>query len=289
MLRRRPTIAGALGPSRAVARRPWPCSLGRRARRPCQHRQVPTQPKPELPILEFPADRDWEAWLAVNHATSPGAWLKIAKRGAAATTVTHPDALDTAICFGWIDGQRRPLDETFFLQRFTPRGPRSKWSQINCGKAEQLISNGRMRKAGLAQVQAARADGRWEAAYEPQSRATVPADLQRALDADPRARQFFDTLTGVAAVRLPLPPASRQDARGPGAPDRLVHRSPTSGQDTGLSHHEPGHLEPKPPAAWSSSDCSLARISASCSSIQSPGVASGDDRASGPRGGACAR
>jgi uncharacterized protein YdeI (YjbR/CyaY-like superfamily) len=152
--------------------------------------------KLDPPILEFRTDGDWEAWLGANHETFPAVWLKIAKRSAAASTVTHPEALDTAICFGWIDGHRRPLDETYYLQRFTPRGPRSKWSQVNCGKAEQLIATGRMRGAGLAQIEAARADGRWDAAYEPQSRATVPPDFQRALDAEPPARDFFDTLGG---------------------------------------------------------------------------------------------
>ncbi len=104
--------------------------------------------------------------------------------------------LDAAICFGWIDARRRGHDETFFLQRFTPRGPRSKWSQINRSKATELIAAGRMRPAGHAEVKAAQADGRWDAAYEPQSRATVPPDFERALDDNPAARDFFDTLTG---------------------------------------------------------------------------------------------
>jgi uncharacterized protein YdeI (YjbR/CyaY-like superfamily) len=110
--------------------------------------------------------------------------------------VAYPEVLDVAICFGWIDGQRRPHDETFFLQRFTPRGPRSKWSQLNRDKALRLIEEGRMRAAGQAQVEAARADGRWDAAYEPQSRATIPEDLQRELDANPKAKAFFETLRG---------------------------------------------------------------------------------------------
>ncbi len=152
--------------------------------------------KPELAILECATDADWERWLESHHRSSPGVWLKFAKRTAHTATVAHDEALDTAICFGWIDGQTRALDESFFLQRFTPRRPRSKWSQINCGKAEQLITSRRMRAAGREQVDAARADGRWQAAYEPQSRATVPEDLQRALDAEPAARDFFQTLTG---------------------------------------------------------------------------------------------
>jgi uncharacterized protein YdeI (YjbR/CyaY-like superfamily) len=149
-----------------------------------------------LPILECAADGHWRSWLRDNHATSPGVWLKFAKRDAAATTVDHAQALDTAICFGWIDGQTRRFDESFWLQRFTPRGPRSRWSQVNRAKAEHLMAAGRMHAAGLAQVQAARADGRWEVAYEPQSRATVPDDFKAALDTEPAAREFFETLTG---------------------------------------------------------------------------------------------
>lgn len=151
----------------------------------------------ELPIIEFASEREWERWLQDNHADAPGIWLRFAKRGAAVATVTHAQALDVAICFGWIDGQVRGLDATHYLQRFTPRGPRSRWSQINREKAETLIAAGRMREAGQAQVAAAQADGRWEAAYEPPSRATVPDDFQRALDADPAAREFFATLTGM--------------------------------------------------------------------------------------------
>ena len=149
-----------------------------------------------LPILECADDERWRAWLQANHLASRGVWLKFAKKDAAATTVDHAHALATAICFGWIDGQVRRYDESFWLQRFTPRGPRSKWSQVNRAAAEELIAAGRMQSAGLAQVQAARADGRWEAAYEPQSRATVPDDLRAALDADPAAGEFFATLTG---------------------------------------------------------------------------------------------
>ncbi len=153
-------------------------------------------PKAELEILECATAEDWERWLQANHAGSPGVWLKIAKKGSATGTPSYPDALDTAICHGWIDGQKRGLDESFWLQRFTPRGPRSKWSQINRDKAMALIEQGRMREAGLEQVRAAQANGRWEAAYEPQSRATVPADLQEALDRNPAAREFFGTLSG---------------------------------------------------------------------------------------------
>jgi uncharacterized protein YdeI (YjbR/CyaY-like superfamily) len=149
-----------------------------------------------LPILELADAEAWEAWLDRNHADARGAWLKIAKKSSPAKTVTYPEVLDVALCFGWIDGQRAPLDGEFFLQRFTPRGRRSRWSQINRQRAQALSAAGRMRPAGLAQVEAAKTDGRWEAAYAPQSSAAVPADLQRALDRRPRAKAFFETLSG---------------------------------------------------------------------------------------------
>jgi uncharacterized protein YdeI (YjbR/CyaY-like superfamily) len=148
------------------------------------------------PTIECSALADWERWLEHNHADATGVWLKIAKKGGPGPTIDYQDLLDTAICFGWIDARRNGLDASFYLQRFTPRGPRSKWSQVNRVKATRLIDEGRMRAAGLAQVNAAQADGRWDAAYEPQSRATIPEDFQRALDQNPAARDFFATLTG---------------------------------------------------------------------------------------------
>jgi uncharacterized protein YdeI (YjbR/CyaY-like superfamily) len=153
-------------------------------------------PVDELNVVECPDDADWERWLEEHHSSAPDAWVKIAKKGSAITTVHYPEVLDTAICFGWIDAVRRPLDDTYFLQRFTPRGARSKWSQVNRDKALALTASGRMRPAGHEQVQAAQADGRWEAAYEPQSRASIPDDLQTALDAHPEAKEFFATLKG---------------------------------------------------------------------------------------------
>src|SRR5690348_932963 len=150
----------------------------------------------QLEVIQIADATTWEQWLESHHDQSAGVWLKIARKSAPITTVDHPQALDVAICYGWIDGQRRGLDERFFLQRFTPRKPKSKWSQINCQKATELIEDGRMRPAGLAQVEAARADGRWDAAYEPQAKATVPDDFQDALDHNPAAAEFFATLTG---------------------------------------------------------------------------------------------
>jgi uncharacterized protein YdeI (YjbR/CyaY-like superfamily) len=154
--------------------------------------------KTDLPTHQIASKAKWRAWLEKHDDASKGVWLKIAKKGAPARTVTHAEALEEALCFGWIDGQRDRFDEHFFLQRFTPRGPRSKWSEINREKAKQLIADGRMRPRGLAEVERAQQDGRWDAAYEPQSRATVPADFQRALDANPPAKEFFETLRGVS-------------------------------------------------------------------------------------------
>ena len=146
------------------------------------------------PMLAFPDPAAWEKWLAAEHAGASGLWLKLAKKGCLHTTVSYADAIDIALCFGWIDGQKRPLDDDYWLQRFTPRKPRGKWSKINRGKAEALIAAGRMRPAGLREVEAAKADGRWDAAYDAQSTATVPDDLRQALDADADAAAFFATL-----------------------------------------------------------------------------------------------
>ncbi len=150
----------------------------------------------DLPIVQLPDQSAWRDWLQANHASQDGVWLKFAKKGSPTGTVNYAEALEEALCFGWIDGQVRRHDERFYLQRFTPRRTRSKWSQNNVEKAERLIAEGRMQAPGLAQIEAARGDGRWEAAYPAQSQAEVPEDFARALDASPGAAQFFATLTG---------------------------------------------------------------------------------------------
>lgn len=149
-----------------------------------------------LPILAFADSAALEAWLAAQPADSAGIWLKIAKKGSGIASVGQKQAVEAGLCFGWIDGLLNPYDERFFLIRFTPRRPRSKWSQINVEKAEALIAAGRMRPAGLAEVEAAKADGRWADAYPPHSRAEPPSELQAALDASPKAAAFFATLKG---------------------------------------------------------------------------------------------
>ncbi|HEX7060071.1 MAG TPA: YdeI/OmpD-associated family protein [Solirubrobacterales bacterium] len=150
----------------------------------------------ELPIVLFPSPAEMEAWLEANHSNPEGLWLKIAKKGSGVSSVTYGEALELALCFGWIDSQKKGFDEKHFLQRFTPRRPGGRWSRINRDKAEALIAAGAMRPAGLVEVEAAKADGRWEAAYEGQRNAKVPEDLRRELDANERAREFFDTLDG---------------------------------------------------------------------------------------------
>jgi uncharacterized protein YdeI (YjbR/CyaY-like superfamily) len=151
-------------------------------------------PATDREILEFP-DRDaWERWLEGHHQSSDGVWLKIARNGSGATTVTYPDALEEAIRYGWIDGQKGAHDDAFWLQRFCPRGPRSKWSQVNRRKATALIEQERMTPAGIVQVNAAKQDGRWEAAYASQSTVAVPEDFRDALEANPAANEFFATL-----------------------------------------------------------------------------------------------
>lgn len=167
------------------------------------------------PTLLFASAADWEAWLEAQPADSPGLWLKLAKKGCDTPSIDYPTALESALCFGWIDGQKRPLDESFWLQRFTPRKSRSKWSKINRDKATALIEAGRMRAAGLREVERAREDGRWDAAYSSQSVATVPEDLQAALDADPQAAEFFATLDSANryAVLYRVQEAKRADTR----------------------------------------------------------------------------
>ena len=151
---------------------------------------VPTQ----LPVLSFLSKAAFETWLAGNHSSAPGLWLKIGRKDSGHTTVDYAQALEVALCYGWIDGQKDKFDEGYWLQRFTPRGPRSKWSKINRDKAEALVASGAMRPAGQAQIDSARADGRWDAAYAGAKSATVPEDLAAALAANPAAHVCFSTL-----------------------------------------------------------------------------------------------
>lgn len=154
---------------------------------------MPSQLPDDLPVKHFRNAAAWERWLAA-HAGDKGAWLKIAKKDAGVASVTIAEALDVALCHGWIDGLRRACDERFFLQRFTPRRPKSLWSKINIGHAERLIAAGRMQPAGLREIEAAKADGRWQAAYDGAASMQVPDALAAALAKDRKAKAFFDRL-----------------------------------------------------------------------------------------------
>lgn len=147
----------------------------------------------DLPVLPFADAATWETWLIAN-ATSKGLWLKIAKKDSGIATVTYDQALDVALCHGWIDGQKRGFDGDWFLQRFTPRRPKGLWSKINIGKVERLTDEGRMRPSGQREVDAAKADGRWDAAYDGARNMEVPPELAAALAKNRKARTFFETL-----------------------------------------------------------------------------------------------
>ena len=167
------------------------------------------------PKIPFASDAEWERWLEDNHAESDGVWIKMAKKDAGIDSVRYPEVLETAICFGWIDGRREALDDRYFLQRFTPRRACSRWSRINRDKAERLMADGRMRPAGVAEVERAKADGRWAAAYEGQKTMTVPDDLQRELEARPDAKAFFEGLSSQNryAILYRLHDAKRPETR----------------------------------------------------------------------------
>jgi uncharacterized protein YdeI (YjbR/CyaY-like superfamily) len=148
----------------------------------------------DLPVMLFAHQSDWIAWLDEHHAISAGVWLRIAKKASDLQSVSYAEALEAALCYGWIDGQKKTYDESAWLQKFTPRSKKSLWSKINRDKAEALIESGHMKPAGLTEVERARQDGRWNAAYDSHSSATVPSDFQAALDRSPEAKAFFATL-----------------------------------------------------------------------------------------------
>ncbi len=154
-------------------------------------------PAPELPVVIFGSEDEWARWLDERHASERGVWMRFAKKGATFRTPSYAEALGVALCYGWIDSQVKKYDDESYIQKFTPRGPRSIWSKVNRDKALALIEAKRMRPAGHAAIETAKKNGRWDAAYDSQSKATVPDDLQRALDASPKAKKFFATLNSV--------------------------------------------------------------------------------------------
>ncbi len=145
-------------------------------------------------MMPFQDQQAWAGWLHANHATSPGLWIQLARKASGRRSVSYAEAVEVALCYGWIDGQSKSYDEKSWLQKFTPRGRRSIWSKINRERAETLINQGRMQPSGLAAVNLAKHDGRWDAAYDSPRAATVPADFQAALDRSPQASAFFRTL-----------------------------------------------------------------------------------------------
>jgi len=155
-----------------------------------------SQPKhiDDKPILDFRNKRAWATWLKKNHDKSSGAWIRLAKKGVELKTVSRDETLDVALCYGWIDGQAKSEGDATWLQKFTPRGKRSIWSKRNREKVQALIENGEMQPSGLAEVERAQKDGRWEAAYDSPSKITVPDDLKKLLDKNRKARSFFETL-----------------------------------------------------------------------------------------------
>jgi len=156
----------------------------------------------ELPVIPFSNKKKWSDWLAKQHEKSKGIWLQLAKKASGIPSLTYGEAVDVALCYGWIDGQKKGYDEKYWIQKFTPRGPKSIWSKINTEKVERLIANGEMKPAGLKAVEAARQDGRWEAAYASQKNISIPQDFQEALDRNSKAKAFYSTLK--SAERYPF-------------------------------------------------------------------------------------
>lgn len=148
----------------------------------------------DYPILPFESKKKFADWLAKQHDESTGVWLKLAKKDSGIKSVTYEEALDVALCYGWIDGQKKGFDEQYWLQKFTPRGPKSIWSKINTEKAERLIASGEMKPSGRKAIEAAKQDGRWDAAYASQKNIAIPDDFQAVLDQNEKAKAFFATL-----------------------------------------------------------------------------------------------
>ena len=172
-------------------------------------------PPTELPLLPFASQQDFNNWLAENHDKSDGLWLKLAKKGTNVPSIMYDEAVETSLCYGWIDSQKKGFDESFWLQRFTPRKAKSIWSRDNHEKAEGLIASDQMQLTGLAAVEQAKQSGRWQAAYDSQGTINVPDDLQAELDQNPKTKAFFDTLdsTNRYAIMFRLQTARKVETR----------------------------------------------------------------------------
>jgi uncharacterized protein YdeI (YjbR/CyaY-like superfamily) len=166
-------------------------------------------------ILSLKSSSEWEAWLESNHATSDGVWLRIFRKDSGKPIIGYLEAVERALCYGWIDGQSKSLDPTSWIQKFTPRRPKSVWSKINTERAERLLKEGKMKPAGVAAVEAAKQDGRWGAAYDPPSKAVIPKEFLQALAKDRKAKAFFDTLnrTNLYSIAWRLQTAKKPETR----------------------------------------------------------------------------
>jgi uncharacterized protein YdeI (YjbR/CyaY-like superfamily) len=175
---------------------------------------MPSTSEPDAAeVIAFRDAAEFEVWLADHGDRSAGVWLKIAKKGSGIASMTGDEAVDVGLCYGWISGQRKSFDETYYLQKYVPRRPKSRWSQVNVRKVENLAATGRMRPPGLAEVEAAKADGRWDAAYEPQREATAPSDLAAALAASPVAATAFAALSRTSQYAVILDVVTARAAR----------------------------------------------------------------------------
>lgn len=168
-----------------------------------------------MPVTSFTSPDRWGSWLDKNHTTSKGVWLRIYKKGSGIKTISYSEALDGALCYGWIDGQKRPFDAESWIQRFCPRRPKGLWSKINVGHAERLIRLGKMKPAGLAAIESAKKDGRWDAAYHSSSKAIVPEDFLAALSKNKKAKAFFKSLnkTNLYSISWRLQTAKKPETR----------------------------------------------------------------------------
>lgn len=171
--------------------------------------------KPEYEVLFFATQKDWEKWLSKNFESAPGVWLKFAKKNSGVVSTNHHESLEVALCYGWIDSQSKSLDDKFYLQKFTPRGPRSIWSKINTEHIERLIKSGKMQRSGLERVQEAKADGRWAAAYDSPKEMVIPNDFLQLLSKHKKAEEFFKTLnkTNRFAIGFRLQTAKKAETR----------------------------------------------------------------------------
>ena len=172
-------------------------------------------PSTTIPIMSFESKKKWTDWLAKQYDKSTGVWVKLAKKGTGIPSVTYDEALDVALCYGWIDGQKGSFDDQYWLQKFTPRGTKSTWSKINTEKAEKLIARGEMKPAGLKAIELAKQDGRWDAAYESQKNISIPVDFQAELNKNKKAKAFFATLNSVNryAILLRIQTAKKAETR----------------------------------------------------------------------------